>query len=556
MLKQSRSRRLVILVGVLVFAVIGYLVIHNSKAATSADIDNNGSVGISDLTILAANYGLSGKNFSQGDINGDTVVNIYDFSILAAQWGSTSGGQTYWDGNGLPFASNSVWNTTTPVGTQWFSSNTFLTSGGGARHWFLASTQVWYGKSTDPGWNFILPDYIYTAGNRNRPAQNFYGIKQPSNMISDQSDDHVLETVSGTNYYEVWNAIVDPTYKIVTQMPDYSQHNGNSSAISATSLTMNGQSWGTNSLVGQLLYVGGAFAQITSNTATQLNFSAWKLANGSTAPTPSASSWWALFNPGGFSSGVSGTNLTDTTKTGSNAWSVNNFNGHYIFSGGVYGKITSNTSNSVTISGWLKSTDGTSASAPAQGLPYFITGAPGWATGNVLTDPGAGTLGNNDGTRAANFSWIAGLITGYDIAQGKINHALAIALTFDTLDGACGGGNGGPGWKNGEATWIAPATSWEWGCWSGPIKMGSKLGIPSGTVKPSGLTTTGNMIFDTLQKYGAYVGDYAGGPWPVIYQDSNSVSSSYDWCTTFCAGKEFDTKILPLIKVADYQPSS
>ncbi len=92
MLKQSRSRRLVILIGLIVFAVIGYLVLNNSKAATNADIDNNGSVGISDLTILAANYGLSGKTFSQGDITGDGTVNIFDFSILAAQWGSTSGG--------------------------------------------------------------------------------------------------------------------------------------------------------------------------------------------------------------------------------------------------------------------------------------------------------------------------------------------------------------------------------------------------------------------------------------------------------------------------------
>ncbi len=94
MFKQSRSRRLVILIGLIVFAVIGYLVLNNSKAATNADIDNNGSVGISDLTILAANYGLSGKTFSQGDITGDGTVNIYDFSILAAQWGNSGSGGT------------------------------------------------------------------------------------------------------------------------------------------------------------------------------------------------------------------------------------------------------------------------------------------------------------------------------------------------------------------------------------------------------------------------------------------------------------------------------
>ncbi len=107
MLKRSRLRGLVVFVGILVFAVIGYLVLNNSKAATNADIDNNGSVGISDLTILAANYGLSGKTFSQGDITGDGTVNIYDFSILAAQWGQTSGGSSYGPASPTPICDTS-----------------------------------------------------------------------------------------------------------------------------------------------------------------------------------------------------------------------------------------------------------------------------------------------------------------------------------------------------------------------------------------------------------------------------------------------------------------
>ncbi len=91
MFKRSQLRGLVVLVSVLVFAVIGYLVIQNSKAAVNADINGDGNVGIADLTVLAANYGLSGKNFSQGDITGDGLVNIYDFSVLAAQWGTNPG---------------------------------------------------------------------------------------------------------------------------------------------------------------------------------------------------------------------------------------------------------------------------------------------------------------------------------------------------------------------------------------------------------------------------------------------------------------------------------
>ncbi len=93
--KQNINKQffgLLLILFLIIFATAGYHLLNNSKAATNADIDNNGSVGISDLTILAANYGLSGKTFSQGDITGDGTVNIYDFSILAAQWGTNGGG--------------------------------------------------------------------------------------------------------------------------------------------------------------------------------------------------------------------------------------------------------------------------------------------------------------------------------------------------------------------------------------------------------------------------------------------------------------------------------
>ncbi len=77
-------------------AVSGNFTLSITSASTlSADISGDGSVGIADLTILAANYGTSGKTFGQGDITGDGIVNIYDFSILAAQWGQGGGTTTY-----------------------------------------------------------------------------------------------------------------------------------------------------------------------------------------------------------------------------------------------------------------------------------------------------------------------------------------------------------------------------------------------------------------------------------------------------------------------------
>jgi len=74
-------------------ALIGYFVVHQSHAA-NADINGDGSVNILDLSILAANYGKTGRTFAQGDINGDGTVSILDLSILAANWGSSGGDTT------------------------------------------------------------------------------------------------------------------------------------------------------------------------------------------------------------------------------------------------------------------------------------------------------------------------------------------------------------------------------------------------------------------------------------------------------------------------------
>ncbi|HSX14444.1 MAG TPA: right-handed parallel beta-helix repeat-containing protein [Candidatus Saccharimonadales bacterium] len=67
-------------------AAIGIYLIYHARA-TNADINNDGKVDVSDLSILASNYGLGGKTFSQGDLNGDGYVTILDISILAANWG-------------------------------------------------------------------------------------------------------------------------------------------------------------------------------------------------------------------------------------------------------------------------------------------------------------------------------------------------------------------------------------------------------------------------------------------------------------------------------------
>jgi len=115
---------------------------------------------------------------------------------------------------------------------------------------------------------------------------------------------------------------------------------------------------------------------------------------------------------------------------------------------------------------------------------------------------------DNDGVRASNFSWAAGQITGADIAAGTIDHALEVSLTSFQLA---------------SGRWTAPATAPERQGY-GTIQMGAKIGIPAGIAKPAGLSSIGSMVFDALQRYGAYAGDYAGGPWPTFYTDPLTVT--------------------------------
>ncbi len=82
------TRILLVFIAITLFAFFGYHLLRNSHAA-SADINNDGTVDVFDLSILAANYGQSGKTFSQGDLTGDGSVNVLDLSVLASNWGSS-----------------------------------------------------------------------------------------------------------------------------------------------------------------------------------------------------------------------------------------------------------------------------------------------------------------------------------------------------------------------------------------------------------------------------------------------------------------------------------
>lgn len=186
---------------------------------------------------------------------------------------------------------------------------------------------------------------------------------------------------------------------------------------------------------------------------------------------------------------------------------------------------------------------------PARTVTNRIFGgavAPGWARSNIVTDPGAGTTvqsgGTNDGTRASNFSWHAGLITGRDMAAPTIDHALVVSLGYVTLD---------------NQNWVAPATAPDNGGHSGPMQMGDRIGVPPGIAMPAGMSTLGQKVFRALQTYGAYVGDFAGSPYPILYIDSRDVlfSDTYPLFAWFFGNPTPDMdKISPLLRIANRNP--
>ena len=64
----------------------------NTIVTLPGDANNDGKVDVSDLGILAANYGLtSGAEWIQGDFNGDHQVDVSDLGILAANYGVGTG---------------------------------------------------------------------------------------------------------------------------------------------------------------------------------------------------------------------------------------------------------------------------------------------------------------------------------------------------------------------------------------------------------------------------------------------------------------------------------
>jgi len=75
------------------FLVLAIFGLHSSVSAAqlTGDINSDGTVSLSDLAILAGNWGaVSGATLATGDLNGDHAVNLPDLAILAAHYGNIS----------------------------------------------------------------------------------------------------------------------------------------------------------------------------------------------------------------------------------------------------------------------------------------------------------------------------------------------------------------------------------------------------------------------------------------------------------------------------------
>jgi hypothetical protein len=60
----------------------------NGQISCPEDIDNTGSVGMSDLTVVLANFGLE-AGYTEGDINDDGVVDLRDLNKVLARYGQS-----------------------------------------------------------------------------------------------------------------------------------------------------------------------------------------------------------------------------------------------------------------------------------------------------------------------------------------------------------------------------------------------------------------------------------------------------------------------------------
>jgi hypothetical protein len=135
---------------------------------------------------------------------------------------------------------------------------------------------------------------------------------------------------------------------------------------------------------------------------------------------------------------------------------------------------------------WLHETWNTTGTSPTYATGYHVL--------TDLTGPGMG----QGGVRAYGGSAIGGLIRRWDLDEGAIRHALALAITGNQL----------------QSGYVWPATAQDGNAAStyfGSLPMGSYVAIPPTVdVEVLPISSAGKVLARALQTYGAYVVDRAG----------------------------------------------
>ncbi len=166
---------------------------------------------------------------------------------------------------------------------------------------------------------------------------------------------------------------------------------------------------------------------------------------------------------------------------------------------------------------WVfKRTSDTTATCAAYGRADLVKSS-GWGQKSPFLSAGIVATGS---------SQMAGLLVQAETDKGEINHALQIAL-----DGALQR----PG-STGEAI------SGDGGSVNGISQEGERLGIPPGTAMPVGLSPLGQKVFRSMQKYGVFNIDVAGGA-TILRAQSNA----YDGTTIGALVRDLN-KIIPLLQ--------
>ncbi len=157
--------------------------------------------------------------------------------------------------------------------------------------------------------------------------------------------------------------------------------------------------------------------------------------------------------------------------------------------------------------------------------------AQAYGRADVVKDSGWGSKSpfKSAGIVATGSSQLAGLLVQAESDAGEIEHALQMALDYAITK---------PGY-------TGEAISGDGSNASGIAQEGQRLAIQPGTAMPSGLSTLGQKVFRTLQKYGVFVIDVAGGC-SVLRAQQNAYSS-----TTIDALWQDMQKLTPLLQAVN-----